>query len=454
MNTVTKQKTPGNNESVNTDELKDIVEFMLVEAKSKGASSSEAGLNIETGLSVTVRMGEVETVEHNRDRSLGVTVYFGKRKGSASTTDFSRKAVIDTVQAACDIARYTEEDEYAGLADKDLLAMNYPDLELNHSWELTTEDAIEIARQCESSALSVDKRIDNSEGGYLSSHKDYRIYANSNGFIGDYFSTRHSTGCTVIASESERMERDYWYSISRNPDQLDDPEYIGQMAAKRVLQRLGATQIKTQRVPVVFQAEVARGLLGHFVRAISGGAQYRRASFLVDKLGETIFPERIRIDERPHIKQAIGSAPFDSEGVTNSAHDLVIDGSLQSYVLDSYAARRLGTQTTGNAGGVHNLYIQHDDRDLAALLKEMGTGILVTEVMGQGVNIVTGDYSRGGTGFWVENGEIQYPIEEFTLASNLADMYRNLVLVGNDVDTRSSLCTGSWLINEMTIAGN
>ena len=454
MSQLIKQARSGDPADFNTDELKNIVETMLGEARLKGASSAEAGLNIETGLSVTVRMGEVETVEHNRDRSFGLTVYFGKRKGSASTTDFSRQAITDTVQAACDIARYTEEDEYAGLADKDRLAMTYPDLNLDHSWELSTEHAIEIARQCEDSALSFDKQISNSEGGYLTTHKDYRIYANSHGLCGHYFSTRHSTGCTVIASKSERMERDYWYSISRKHEHLDAPEDIGKMAAQRALQRLGAVRTKTQRVPVVFQAEVARGLLGHFVRAVSGGAQYREASFLLGKLNESVFPERIRIDERPHIKQAIGSAPFDSEGVVNTEHDIVTDGILQSYVLDSYAARRLATQTTGNAGGVHNLFIQHDGKDLAGLLKEMGTGILVTEVMGQGVNIVTGDYSRGGTGFWVENGEIQYPIEEFTLAGNLADIYRNLALVGNDVDTRSSLCTGSWLINEMMIASS
>lgn len=454
MTAMTEKHNTADNDAIDTDELKNMVDFVLSEAKSKGASLAEAGLSLETGLSVTVRMGEVETVEHNRDRSFGITVYFGKRKGTASTTDFSNKAVIDTVQAACDIARYTEEDEYAGLPEPDRLAMTYPDLDLSHPWDLTTDDAIEIAQQSESVALSADKRINNSEGGYVTSHKDYRIYANSHGFCGDYFSTRHSSGCTVIASENDRMERDYWYSISRCPDQLESPDDIGKKAAQRVIQRLGATQVKTQRVPVVFQAEVARGLLGHFVRAISGGAQYRRASFLLDKLGESVFPERIRIDERPHLQRAIGSAPFDSEGVANSAHDLVSGGVLQSYVLDSYAARRLKTQTTGNAGGVHNLYIKDDGKDLDALLKEMDKGILITEVMGQGVNIVTGDYSRGGAGFWVEHGEIQYPIEEFTLASNLADMYQNLVLVGNDVDTRSSLCTGSWLINEMMIAGS
>ncbi len=440
-------------EQFDTNSLKETVDFMLQQAKSKGASATEAGLSVETGLSVTVRMGEVETIEYNRDRSFGITVYFGQRKGSASTTDFSRQAVIDTVNAACDIARYTEEDKYSGIADKDKQAFDYPDLDLNHPWDVSAEQAIEMATQCEAKSLEHDKRITNSEGAYITAHQGYRIYANSHGFVGDYSSTRHSNGCTVIASEGEGMERDYWYSIARNASKLDELDMVGEMAAKRALQRLNARQVKTQKVPVVFHAEVARGLLGHLVRALGGGAQYRRASFLVDKLGEKIFPDRIHIDERPHLKQAIGSAPFDGEGVKNSAHDLVKDGVIQSYVLDTYSARRLDTVTTGNAGGMHNLFINTDDYDLDGLLKEMGTGILVTEVMGQGVNIVTGDYSRGGTGFWVENGEIQYPIEEFTLASNLEEMYQRLALVGNDVDLRSSLCTGSWLIDEMTIAG-
>ena len=318
---------------------------------------------------------------------------------------------------------------------------------------MTPEQAIEQAKQCESVALDYDKRINNSEGAYISSHSTYRIYANSLGFMGDYASTRHSNGCTVIASQDERMERDYWYSVSRQSSELESGDYVGQMAGKRVIERLGAQHIKTQKLPVVFQAEVARGLLGHLVRAISGGALYRKASFLLDKLGQPILPERIRIDERPHLLRALGSAPFDNEGVANRAHDIVTDGVLQSYVLDAYAARRLDMQTTGNSGGVHNLFISDDGKDLATLLKEMDKGILVTEVMGQGVNIVTGDYSRGATGFWVENGQIQYPIEEFTLASNLADMYQRLVAVGSDVDTRSSLCTGSWLLEEMTIAG-
>ncbi len=435
-------------------QLCEIVETLIRIAKQKGATDCDAGLSVEEGLSVTVRLGEVETIEHNRDKSLGITVYLGQRKGSASTTDFAQQALEETVQAAMDIAKYTEEDRYAGLVEAKYLAKTYPDLELYHPWALTPDEAIDMARQGEKAAMDYDKRITNSEGAYVTNHSGYRVYGNSHGFLGHYASSRHSKGCTVIASQDERMERDYWYSLARNADQLEDFISIGEKAGQRVIARLGARRIKTGKHPVVFHAEVARGLLGHFVRAVSGGPLYRNASFMVKKLGEQVFPQRINIEERPHLPGAIGSAPFDSEGVQNRKHALVSDGVLQSYVLDSYAARRLELEPTGNAGGVHNLFIQDDGLDLAGLLKQMNTGLLITEVMGQGVNIVTGDYSRGATGFWVENGEIQYPVEEFTLASNLATMYQQLVAVGNDVDTRSSLCTGSWLIEKMTVAGN
>ncbi|MEJ2360926.1 MAG: metalloprotease PmbA [Gammaproteobacteria bacterium] len=446
-----------NNKSDNqfdTARLRDIVSFMLEEARRHGATAAEAGLSVEAGLSATVRLGEVDTIEHNRDKGLGVTVYVGQRKGSASTTDFSRNAVSETVKAACDIARYTQPDEYAGLPDKADLASNIPDLDLYHPWDISAEHAIALATESEAVARDYDKRITNSEGAYISSHSGQRFYANSLGFMADYLTSRHSNGCTVIASAGEGMERDYWYSVSRRADKLEDVKQVGEKAAQRALQRLDAKHLKTQKLPVVFQAEVARGLLGHLVRAVSGGALYRKASFLLDKLNSPIFPEYVHIDERPHLKQGLGSAPFDNEGVTTRAHDLVQSGVLQSYVLDSYAARRLDMHTTGNAGGVHNLFISHGDQDLPGLLKQMDRGLLITEVMGQGVNIVTGDYSRGAAGFWVENGEIQYPVEEFTLASNLARMYKQLVAVGNDVDTRSSLCTGSWLIEEMMIAGD
>jgi len=431
-----------------------ITEDLLRLASAKGATAAEAGLSVEQGLSVTVRMGEVETIEHNRDKSLGVTVYLGKRKGSASTTDFTGEALEDTVQAAMDIARYTEEDQYAGLIDPAYLAMDYPDLDLYHPWELNAEQAIDMARRGEAVALQYDKRVTNSEGAYVTTHSGYRVYANSHGFLGHYPSTRHSCGCTVIASENERMERDYWYSLGRTAEQLEDFAAIGEKAAQRAVSRLGARKIKTQKLPVIFTAEVARGLLGHLIRSISGGALYRNASFMVNRLGDLIFPQYITVDERPHLPGAIGSAPFDSEGAINRAHAVVNNGKLESYVLDSYAARRLGMEPTGNAGGVHNLFIRDSGKDLDTLLKDMHRGLLITEVMGQGVNIVTGDYSRGAAGFYVDNGTIQYPVEEFTLASNLARMFQQLIAVGNDIDARSSMCTGSWLISEMTVAGS
>ncbi len=434
--------------------LRDIVEFMLEQANRNGATAAEAGLSMESGLQVTVRLGEVETIEHNRDKGLGITVFKGQHKGSASTTDFTRAAISETVKAACDIARFTEEDPYAGLPEPNRLAKSIPELDLNHPWDLSPEQAIEMATQCESVARGYDKRITNSEGAYITSHSGLHVYGNSLGFLADYATTRHSNGCTVIASSGDKMERDSWYSISRLADKLDKVEYVGEQAAKRAVGRLDARHLKTRKLPVIFQAEVARGLLGHLVRAISGGALYRKASFMLDKLETQIFSGDIYIDERPHLKQAIGSAPFDSEGVATEDRDIVRDGVLQGYMLDSYAARRLDMESTGNAGGVHNLFINTSDKDLDRLLKEMGKGVLITEVMGQGVNIITGDYSRGAAGFYVENGEIQYPVEEFTLASNLADMYKQLVAVGSDVDTRSSLCTGSWLIEEMMIAGD
>jgi len=434
-------------------QLSQIVDEMITEARRLGASASEAGVSIETGLSVNVRLGEVETIEHNRDKGLGITVYFGQRKGSASTSDFSPQAIRESVRAACDIARYTEADEYAGLADADQMATDIPDLDLYHHWDLSAEQAIEIAGECEEAARSFDKRIINSEGAGVSSHDGFRVYGNSLGFMGMYPSSRHSLSVAVIGEQDKSMQRDSWYTVSRLPEKLQAAEEVGKEAAMRTVARLEARKISTCQAPVLFEAEVARGLLGHFVRAINGSAQYRKSSFLLDHLGKVVFPSRVRIDERPHLKAVLGSAPFDSEGVATRDRELLAGGELQSYVLDSYSARRLGMQSTGNAGGTHNVFINHDDLDQTQLLKKMDRGILVTEVMGQGVNIVTGDYSRGATGFWVENGEIQYPIEEFTLAGRLQDMYMNLVAVGNDLDMRGNLCTGSWLIEQMTVAG-
>lgn len=433
--------------------LKSIVNDLLQEAKSQGASAAEAGLSVESGLSVTVRMGDVETIEHNRDKGLGITVYFGQRKGSASTSDFSLDAIKETVKAACDIARYTEDDPYAGLPDENLIAKDIPELDLYHPWEVTAEEAIELAKECEDVARAEDKRIINSEGGSVSSHSGIRVYGNTLGFLNGYNTSRHSMSCTMIAEQDDAMQRDYWYSVNRDASKLDSASEIGKLAAQRTVSRLGAKHMPTCQVPVIFKADVARGLLSHLLSAIRGGAQYRKASFLLDHIGKQIFPERIRLDERPHIKGALGSAPYDNEGVITQAHDLITGGVLQSYVLDSYAARRLDMQSTGNAGGIHNLYINHDDVSLNAMLKEMGKGLLITEVMGQGVNTVTGDYSRGASGFWVENGEIQYPVEEFTLASRLQDMFMGLQRVGNDLDLRGGVITGSWLIDNMTVAG-
>lgn len=450
---ISNSKNSDSSNPYDSDKLKTIVNDLLNEAKSQGASAAEAGLSVESGLSVTVRIGEVETIEHNRDKSLGITVYFGQRKGSSSTSDFSLKAIKETVKAASDIARYTGEDPYAGLPDENLMAKEAVDLDLYHPWEVSVEEAIELAKEAEDTARAEDKRIINSEGGSVSSHTGIRIYGNSQGFLNGYNTSRHSISCTVIASQNDAMQRDYWYSVNRDASMLESASEIGKMAAQRTVSRLGAKHMPTCNVPVIFKAEVARGLLSHLLSGIRGGAQYRKASFLLDHLGKQIFPKNIRLDERPHIKGGLASAPYDNEGVITTARDFVTEGVLQSYVLDSYAARRLKMQSTGNAGGVHNLYINHDDVSLDAMLKEMGKGLLITEVMGQGVNTVTGDYSRGATGFWVENGEIQYPVEEFTLASRLQDMFMGLQRVGNDLDTRGGIITGSWLIDNMTVAG-
>lgn len=437
-----------------SERLREIIETVIREAKALGASDVEAAVSADAGLSVNVRNDEVETVEHHRDKGLGVTVYFGKRKGNASTTDFHAEAVSDTVQAACDIARHITEDPYAGLADAELLAKDIPELDLYHPWTPTTDEAIQLALECEQAARSFDQRIVNSEGAYLSTHAGLRVYGNSHGFLGDYASSRHSLGCTMIAQSDKGMQRDHWYSISRRADDLESTIAVGQKAAERTVQRLDGRKLSTRKVPVIFAAEIARGLLGHLVRAVSGGSLYRQASFLIDSLGKPLFPDFVEITERPHIARGLGSSPFDNEGVATRDRTLVHEGVLQGYVLDSYAARQLNMQTTGNAGGVHNLEISAGQMDLDAMLKAMGTGLLVTEVMGQGVNIVTGDYSRGASGFWVENGEIQFPVEEVTLAGHLSEIFRGLQAVATDLDTRGNLRTGSWWIDGLTVAGN
>ena len=436
------------------ERLTNLVQEILREAHQLGASAAEAAASQDAGAVVTVRLGEVETVEYTRDNGLGVTVYFGTRKGSASTSDLSVEAVRDSVAAACAIARHTMEDPCAGLADAGELATEVPDLDLYHPWDLSVEQAIALAIECEAAALEADARITNSEGTTLSSHSGVQVYGNSHGFIGGYPSSRHSLSCAVVGEEADAMQRDYWWTVARASQELETPVDVGHRAAERALARLGARKLSTRRAPVLFQAEVAVSLLRHLLSAIKGGSLYRRASFLLDQLGQPIFPEFVHIHESPHLVGALGSAPFDGEGVATRARDLVRGGVLEGYVLDSYSARKLGMRTTGNAGGVHNLRIDPTGMDRAELMKRMDRGLLVTELMGQGSNTVTGDYSRGATGFWVENGAIQYPVEEITIAGNLKGMFRALVAVGTDDGIPGATKTGSWLVEEMTIAGD
>jgi PmbA protein len=441
-------------EASSINELKTVVTGALAEARSCGASQAEADASLARGLSVTVRLGEVETIEFHRDRGLAVTVYFGQAKGSASTADLRPQAVRETVQKACAIARHTSEDPCAGLADPAELAQTIPDLDLHHPWELEAEQAIELARECEAAGLQCDARLKNSEGGSVNTGSAGRVHGNSLGFLEGLTSTSHSISCALIAQQGEDMQRDYWYSVSRNPTGLAQPAAIGKRAAERALRRLGARQLSTRRSPVLYVPELARGLLGHFVGAIRGPSQYRRASFLLNAAGEQVFPGFLNIVERPHLLQGLASSPWDSEGVATRDRDLVRDGVLQGYVLGSYSARKLGLKTTGNAGGIHNLLLSSGEHgSFDELLRRMGTGLLVTELMGQGVNGVTGDYSRGASGFWVENGAITYPVHEITIAGNLRDMLRSIVAVGDDVDLQGAIRTGSILIESMTIAG-
>jgi len=435
-------------------DLEALVAMALDEAKKLGASDAEVGVSVDTGLSVTARLGEVETLEYQRDRGMGVTVYRGKRKGAASTADLSPQAIRETVAKAISISGFTAEDEFAGLPDPDTIARDIPDLDLCHPWHIEPDAARDLAVACEAAALAVDKRITNSEGATLSSHTGLRVFGNTLGFLAGYASSLHSLSCVVVAQENGEMQRDYWYSSVRDSRDMEDGVSIGKQAAARALRRLNARKLATVTAPVMFVPELARGLIGHFLSAVRGGSQYRRASFLLDAAGKQVFPEWLQISERPHIPKALGSAPFDSEGVATRDRELVLDGVLTGYILSTYSARKLGLKTTGNAGGVHNLFVKSGPDDFAALLKRMGRGLVVTELMGQGVNGVTGDYSRGAAGFWVENGELAYPVHEITIAGNLKDILRNIVAVGSDVDARGSIRTGSILLESMTIAGD
>jgi PmbA protein len=435
-------------------DLESIIERALEEARTRGASQAEAAVSQDTGLSVGVRLGEVETLEHQRDRSMGITVYFGQRKGSASTADFSPDAVRATVAKACSIARFTAEDSSAGLADLALMAQMPENLDLSHPWNVAADSAIEIAKCCEAAALGFDSRINNSEGASLGTHQGLHVYGNTHGFIGGYPTTSHTVSCVVLAGSGEDMQRDYWYTSSRDWHDLQEAEAVGRESARRTIARLGPRKISTRRAAVLFVPELARGLIGHFVAAIRGTSQYRQSSFLLNSVGQQVFPEWFSISERPHIRKAMGSAPFDEEGVATRDRELIVDGVLTGYVLSSYSARKLGLKSTGNAGGAHNLIVAPNQRGGAdAMLSRLGTGLLVTELMGQGINTVTGDYSRGAAGFWVENGAIQYPVAEVTIAGNLRAMFSGIAAVGDDIDVRGGTRVGSVLVQEMTIAG-
>ena len=434
--------------------LQQIARDILSYAKEGGATACETEVSDGFGQNVTVRRGEVETIEYNRDKGLAVTVYIGQKRGNASTSDFSPQAVRDTVSAALSIARYTAEDDCAGLADTDLLASEFPDLELYFPWDLPVEQAIQIAQTCEAAAFAVDKRITNSEGGSVSLSESQFVYANSLGFMGGYPTSRHSISCAVIAGRDDSMQRDYWYSVARNAADLDQADSVGKKAGARSVARLGAKKIATCEVPVLFEAPIASSLIGHFVGAISGGSLYRKSSFLMDSVGKQVFAPDIQIQEKPHLKKGLASGAFDNEGVTTVDRKVVENGVVQGYFLGSYSARKLGLKTTGNAGGNHNLIIDNGaPMSFSELLKKMGKGLLVTELLGQGVNSVTGDYSRGAAGYWVEGGEIQHAVEEITIAGNLKDMLPGICAMGSDTLVQGSKQCGSLLVDRMTVAG-
>jgi PmbA protein len=435
------------------DTLRQIAQDLLQYAKKQGASACTAEVSDGFGQAVSVRKGEVETIEYNRDKGLAITVYIGQQRGSASTSDFSTKAVRDTVDAALNIARYTAKDECATLPEAALLATEFPELDLYYPWTLDVEGAIALANECEQAAYATDKRIKNSEGASVNVHESQFVFANSLGFMGGYPTSRHSLSCSMIAGKSANMQRDYWYSEARNPVDLLTPQEVGRITAERTVRRLNARKMATMQVPVIFEAPVAASLLGSFVNAVSGGSLYRKSSFLLGQLGQPVFSSIMNIEDVPHIRKGLASGSFDGEGVKTQRRSIVAEGVLQGYFLGTYSACKLGMRTTGNAGGTHNLIVKPGALDLPGLLKKMGRGLLVTELLGSGVNAVTGDYSRGAAGFWVENGEIQYAVEEFTIAGNLKEMYKNIVEVGNDVLISGARQCGSILIENMMVAG-
>ena len=422
-------------------------------AREQGVDQAEVAASHDIGLTATARLGEVESLEYTNDRGVGITVFKDQCKGSASTSDFFPEALREAVKKACTFATFTAADEFAGLADPDLMADDPPDLDLAHEWSLESEEAIRIAIECETAARDADPRITNSEGATIGTNSGVRAYGNSHGFVAGYPKTSHSLSCIVVGEHDGTMERDYWYTASRDPASLEAAAAVGSKAAQRTVDRLGARKLSTVNAPVLFAPEMARGFIGHAIRAASGGAQYRRSSFLLDAAGEKIFPEFVRIEERPHIPGGMASSAYDAEGVRTVDRDLVVDGVLQGYLLSSYSARKLGLKTTGNAGGAHNLLVPGNAGDMQSMMKTMGSGLIVHELIGQGVNSVTGDYSRGAVGFWVEEGEVAYPVHEVTIAGNLRELYQRIELIGDDQDLRSGIRCGSILVSEMKIAG-
>jgi len=440
--------------SSSDDTLRQMVRDALSYATGRGATAAEAEASEGFGQTVTVRQNEVETIEYNRDKGVGVTVYLGKQRGHASTSDFSAQALRDTVDAALSIARFTASDDCAGLADPDLLASEIPDLDLWHPWNLPVERAIELAKACEAAGYGADSRVTNSEGASVSTQESHFIYGNTLGFLAGYPSSRHSYGCSLVAGRNDAMQRDDWYETTRDPGDLPAPETVGRRAGARAVARLGARKIATTQVPVLFEAPVAASLLGHFASAVSGGNLYRKSSFLLDSVGKAVFSPGVTLRDLPRVPKGLASGAFDEEGVATRARDVVKGGVVQGYFLGSYAARKLGLRSTGNAGGTHNLVAEPTAGDFAGMVKQLGTGLLVTELMGQGVNSVTGDYSRGAAGFWVQGGEIAHPVQEITIAGNLKDIFRGVVAFGSDIVRRGSRQCGSILVERMTLAGD
>ena len=442
----------------NQDQLRQLAQDVLRFAKETGGTDAAVEFSEGSGLSVSVRKGKIETIEQNKDKGMGVTVFIGQKRGNASTSDFSAQALRATVEAAYNIARFTAEDDCAGLADADMLELHPKDLKLCYPWLISAAEAVDLAQQCEAAAFAVDPRITNSEGAGVYAQQSHFVAANTRGFVGGYPYSRHTLSVAPIAGKGRNMQRDDWYSSMRDPNRLARPEAVGRYAAERALARLNARKLDTRKCPVLFEAPLAAGLLGAFVQAVSGGALYRKSTFLLDSLGQQVFAPHIQLVEDPHQVGAVGSSPFDDEGVRTTRRDVVKSGVVQGYFLSSYSARKLGMQTTGNAGGSHNLSLTSSltkaTDDFTAMLKKLGTGLLVTELMGDGVNYVTGDYSRGASGYWVERGEIQYPVEEITIAGNMKEMLRQIVAIGNDTLIRGTKQTGSILVESMMVAGS